>query len=283
MAALSRHYYASVYQQDLSDPQAIKDIQSWLNQNTGGYSQREVQLRLKESTDSFLQDAVENIQLPPEAVMALYSTIYFRSHWVDEFNPKNNTADIFHGTASDTTVTFMNKSRCQTYYYFGEDFDAIALDLKNGSRVWFLLPDEGKTVENILNNSQYLEMITSDCTQWNEKKYMLVNLSVPQFDVQTTADLRGGLENMGITDLFDPASADFSPSIDDPAFIAAVNQSVRVAIDEQGVTAAAYVELPVPGSPMPPEEIIDFVLNKPFLFIITSGQIPLFAGVINQF
>ena len=38
-----------------------------------------------------------------------------------------------------------------------------------------------------------------------------------------------------------------------------------------------------PGSPMPPEEIIDFVLNKPFLFIITSGQIPLFAGVINQF
>lgn len=30
------------------------------------------------------------------------------------------------------------------------------------------------------------------------------------------------------------------------------------------------------------EEIIDFVLDRPFLFVITKNSIPLFAGVVNE-
>ena len=55
-----------------------------------------------------------------------------------------------------------------------------------------------------------------------------------------------------------------------------------LAVDEKGVTAAAYIALPTPGSAQPPKEIIEFVLDRPFLFVITKDQIPLFAGVINQ-
>ena len=42
------------------------------------------------------------------------------------------------------------------------------------------------------------------------------------------------------------------------------------------------IEFPGAGSPMPPDEIIDFVLDRPFLFVITNANIPLFAGVVND-
>lgn len=266
MDTLAHDYYTSVFREDLASEQTRKDIRTWLNQNTGG----------------FLKDAVDSVQLPEEAVLALYTTIYFRSQWQDEFVASQNTDAPFHGTGGDTTATYMNKTRYQTHYYWGDSFCAVALQLKNGSSMWFILPDEGKTPADVLESGEYLQMITADYEQWAAKKYMLVNLSIPKFDVRSTSDLRYGLENMGITDLFDPAKADFSPSFDGAAFMTAANQSVRVAIDEDGVTAAAYIELPAAGAAMPPEEIIDFVLDRPFLFVITDGQIPLFAGVINQ-
>lgn len=70
---------------------------------------------------------------------------------------------------------------------------------------------------------------------------------------------------------------------DDPVWLTAMNQATRVAIDEKGVTAASYIELPGAGAAPPPEEIIDFVLNRPFLFVITNGyNLPLFAGTVAR-
>ena len=54
-------------------------------------------------------------------------------------------------------------------------------------------------------------------------------------------------------------------------------------IDEEGVEAAAYTIMAICGAGMPPEEEIDFVLDPPFLFVITSRDgLPLFAGIVNQ-
>lgn len=267
MDALAYHHYASVYQQDLSTPQAAKDIGAWLNNNTGGI--------LKEFTD--------RIQLPDEALLALYSTIYFQGKWNDEFNAANNTTDTFYGTAENTDCTYMNARERQMHYYWGDSFGAVSLNIKGNRQMWFILPDEGKTVEDVLAQEQYLDMLLAPYEGWQNSKYMKVNLSVPKFDISAQCNLRSGLENMGITDLFDPGAADFSASLFQPAYITAANQSVRVSIDEQGVTAAAYIELPAAGAAMPPEEIIDFVLNRPFLFVITGGgNIPLFAGTVRQ-
>ena len=42
--------------------------------------------------------------------------------------------------------------------------------------------------------------------------------------------------------------------------------------------AAAYVNLPVAEAPMPPEDQIDFVLDRPFLFVLRSrDDLPLLA------
>ena len=62
-----------------------------------------------------------------------------------------------------------------------------------------------------------------------------------------------------------------------------VDHAARVAIDETGVTAAAYTVMLMCGAGMPPAEQMDFVLDRPFLFVIASrDNLPLFAGIVNQ-
>ena len=59
------------------------------------------------------------------------------------------------------------------------------------------------------------------------------------------------------------------------------DERVMKQIDEEGVKAAAYIEIPGVMSPAPPEEIIDFILDRPFLFAITTDSVPLFMGTVN--
>ena len=85
---------------------------------------------------------------------------------------------------------------------------------------------------------------------------------------------------------FDESKSDFSslcPDFKDPIFISKIEHGVRVAIDEEGVTATAYTVEMLAGSARPTEEEIDFVLDRPFVFVITSDDgLPLFIGVVNQ-
>ena len=84
-------------------------------------------------------------------------------------------------------------------------------------------------------------------------------------------------------DVFNEGAANFSEITGDvPIFLTAANQSVRVQIDEEGVKAAAYIEFPGVMSPEPPKEIIDFILDRPFIFAITTDNIPLFMGTVNN-
>ena len=263
--ALGYHYYASVYQGDLGSTRVNKDIAAWINNNTG----------------KFLEDSTKNISLSPETVMALYSTLYFQAKWSDEFSESKNTKDVFYTPDGETQAVYMNKNLNQMDYYWGENFSAVNLRLKNGSCMWFILPDEGKTVNDVLDDGTYMEMILSN--QWENSKYMKVNLSVPKFDVASTTDLSGGLKDMGVTKIFEENVAEFSElTADSPIYLTEANQSVRVQIDEEGVKAAVYFEMKGAGSAAPPEEIIDFVLDRPFLFVIEKENVPLFAGCVNN-
>ena len=82
----------------------------------------------------------------------------------------------------------------------------------------------------------------------------------------------------------DPAAADFTPLTDtEGAYLSRAEHTVRVAIDEDGVTAAAFTAMMTAGAAMPPEEEMDFVLDRPFLFAITGqDDVILFMGVLER-
>ena len=116
-------------------------------------------------------------------------------------------------------------------------------------------------------------------------KWMKVNLSVPKFDVSAETDLRAGLENLGLGELFQFYGNDFSSSVgsDVPVYLENITQNTRITVEEEGVTAASYIKLRFgAGAAAPPEEIIDFVLDRPFLFAISCNGIPMFMGTVQM-
>lgn len=265
---LSEEYFAGSFRGDLGSAEMNEALQNWLNEQTKG----------------LLKDQVIDEGFPPETVLALASTIYFRSHWTEEFEKSDNTEAPFHTPNGDVTTTFMNQTLYGEAYYWGEDYGAIRLDLEDGSSMWLILPDEGKAPADLLESGGALELALTRGQSCGGSEYIMVNLSLPKFDVVSRMDLTGGLNGLGITDVFDSEKADFSPAmpgLEGVALSEAIH-AARVTVDEEGVEAAAYTILPTAGS-MPPDEEIDFILDRPFLFVITShDDLPLFAGVVNE-
>ena len=267
---LADTYYASSFQGEMGSPELDQMLRDWINDQTGG----------------LLEDQVGELTLKPDTVLALATTLYFQAKWNQEFSETGNVTQAFHGPNGDRDVEFMRTSRTSTYYW-GDNFGAVGLSLENNGAMWFVLPDEGTTPEELLQDSQAMEFLFSDggTDAWENGKSLTINMSVPKFDISSQMDLLGGLETLGVTDVLDPELADFSPTTEDveELYLSMAQHGVRVAIDEEGVTAAAYTVMAACGSGMPPEEEMDFVLDRPFLFCVTSQDgLPLFVGIVNQ-
>lgn len=267
METLAETYYASSYQGTMGSAEFNQALQDWLNEQTGG----------------LLEEQAGQIEMSADTILALAATIYLRAAWGDEFSKEATQPDVFHAPGGDVTCDFMHQSGTRTYYWGGK-FSAVAQDMQNIGSMWFLLPDEGVSVEELLSDEEAMEFLLSN-GEWENRTYLTVNLSVPKFDVTSSIELTEGLKALGVTDVFDGSVSDFSPMTEDAdeIFVSQVQHDARVVIDEEGCTAAAYTVVMVAGSSMPPGEEIDFTLDRPFLFAITGADgLPLFVGVVNQ-
>lgn len=268
METLAETYYASSYRGEMGSEELNEALRTWLNTQTGG----------------LLEEQAQDIALTDEMIMALATTIYFQAKWDSEFNESKTTEETFHAADGDITCDFMHSS-ADGAYYWADQFGAVGRRLENGGgSMWFLLPDEGVTVEELLEDPQTMDFILSD-GGWENGKRLIVNLSLPKFDITSQKDLAEDLQTLGITDVFDAVKSDFSPMTPGAKeiFVSTVQHDVRVAIDEEGVTAAAYTVMAMSGAGAPPDDEIDFVLDRPFLFALTSPDgLPLFVGIVHQ-
>lgn len=265
---LAANYYASVFHGDLGSEITNQFFQNWLNEQTKG----------------LLEDQINQLQMDPATVMTLASTIYYRAKWSNEFWSDDNTEGVFHTGTGDQNVTFMNRTLTYGPYFWGEDFGAVHLRLEDGSKMWLVLPDEGLTSADLLNSGHALNLILGDVSLYQNQKSLRVNLSMPKFDVIGDIRLNDSLKSLGITSVFDRSSADFTPILPDGnAWLEEAKHAARVKVDEEGVEAAAYTVMMMAGASMPPNDEMDFILDRPFLFVITSqDDLPLFAGTVNE-
>lgn len=264
---LAENYYASSYKGNPAEEAYSQALRDWLNEQTGG----------------LLENMVNGVALDPQTVLAIASTVYFNARWVDDFPDYNTTQDVFMTSAGEVSCDFMSESNYNTYYW-GDKFSAVQKgfhDYRGNSGMYFILPDEGVSPEDLLSDAETMAFLFRD-DEWEKQKHLTVNLSVPKFDVQSQIDLTEGLQNLGVTDVFNPAKSDFSTITDENVVVTGATHGARVMIDEEGCTAAAFT-LMLCGSGMPPEEEVDFVCNRPFLFVITSETgAPLFIGIVNN-
>lgn len=267
LEALAEKYYASSFSGDPKSEEMNTALREWLDVQTGG----------------LLKDAAENIQLDPELIVALCSTVYFRAKWDMVFSENENDFRQFHGSKGDIEKEFMNKTFRYGPYYYGEDFGAIYMRFAEGGGMWIILPDEGKSPDDVLKSGEYLKLIC-DRENWQGSERVKVNCSLPKFDVGSELDLKKGLEGLGVRRIFDFGKADFSPLSDrGDIAVTEVKQTARVAIDEEGCTAAAYTAMIAAGAAIPPEDEVDFVVDRPFVFAVMGDcEQPLFVGSVYE-
>lgn len=257
---LSEDHHASVYSGDMGDPAFSALLREWLNESTGG----------------MLEDQIGDIHFDPAEMMRIVSSLYFKSFWDYRFNESANTEELFHSPTGDETVTFMHGGGNLYYEYPG--FTMVKKGLTS-SNVWLVLPNEGTELEELVKSGSVMEAILSDSYDYAVDG-AIIHLHMPKFDVSSRLDLKEGLMRMGVRDCF-TAEADFSPLTSaDGAFVTSVQHGVRVKVDEEGVSGAAYVMIPIAGA-MPPQREVDFTLDRPFMFVITGADgTPLFAGTV---
>lgn len=268
MDTLANTYYASSYRGEMGSGEINRAIQSWLNEQTRG----------------LLEEQAATIETNPLTVLLLATTIYYSAQWTDEFNEERNYTDVFHAPSGDVDAEYMYSGRFMDYYS-GEGWGAVRLSLRYGNGMWFILPDEGVSMDALLENEEVTRLMVSG-PEGQANEYVKVYFSVPKFDISAQLDLIGGLKELGVTDVFDPDVSDFTPMTTDtdvPIYVSEATHAARVKIDEEGVEAAAFTVITADGAAAEPEREIYFTLDRPFLFAISSQDgLPLFAGVVNR-
>ena len=278
---LADSYYASAFRGEMGSEKYNSLLQKWINDMTGG----------------LLENQVQGLELPAGTPLALVSTVWHETKWGFEFLKENTKPGIFHSPSGDIEVDFMYDPGAETWYLYGDNFKITSKGTNQG-RVWFFLPDEGTSVREMMQEGSFRDFLSY---QYNDLDYFdynygdpqlkttrgitgafaHVNLTVPKLDITYQQDLTEALRAVGIQTAFTAGEADYSPITDEPGvYLQEAKQGTRLVMDEEGISAASYVEY-LTGSAMLEDEI-DFVCDRPFFMMVTGfNNVPLFAGVVN--
>ncbi|MBQ9797109.1 MAG: hypothetical protein IJW50_05240 [Clostridia bacterium] len=263
---LVKYHFASTYQGKMGSHGYNQALRQWLNDQTGG----------------LLKNQIDHIELTPDTVLALYSTIFFEAAFEEEFSAEKTAQKIFHSAVGLTKCDYLVGSE-STAYYWGEKFTAASKRLQSDGDIIFILPDQGVSVQALLKNEEALSLIANTGYSWKNTRNVIVNFEIPKFSVSSNIYLVEKLKAMGVTDCFD-GRADFSPlSEENGIYVSSVRHGATVTIEESGVLGAAYTEILKDYLGAPSYEEVDFILNRPFIFVIRGADhLPLFVGVVNQ-
>ena len=262
---LAGSYHASVFSGDMGSAAYNTLFADWLSQSTGG-----------------LLGTADAPKFDGGTSLALCSTLSYQAMWNTKFDKKDTRDGVFHADGGDCTVPFLRRSRAHCPYYAGKRFSAVSLELVEGysgiGKMWLILPQEGVSPEDIAGDAALLSLLCGEAETVNAE----VELAVPRFDVSARQELIPVLQKLGVGDVADRAKADFSPLTGDRSLhLSAASQSVRVAADETGVSAASLSYLAYAGANTPVQKIT-FTLDRPFLFAVCGKDgIVRFAGTVH--
>ena len=217
-----------------------------------------------------------DLSFEEDTCVALISTSYYEGYWENPFFGGDSYDGVFYSPEGEVTVSYMSSSRDSVYYYKGEHFTAIKKAISSGGYMWFFLPNEGVSVDEVLEYGEAMELVLNEP---DNTEPVFLPIQIPSFDISSMLDFTEELPALGVSAVFDESAANFSPVTDCHIWADEVKQNVRLSVNENGCTAAAVsLMAATSGFSFDP-----FVLNRPFLFVLTGAtDQPLFAGVVNN-
>lgn len=258
LEALKKSYGAGVELADFPGP-AVEQINGWVDDKTHG--------RIPELID----------QLDPLAVFALVNTIYLNAKWQQPFDADDTEDDRFTTAAGDKI--YVPTMHQESTFDYAEDaaWQAVRLPYQGGELSMVVLLPRG--------DSDPIDLLAAEVLATADRGFSTreVEVALPKWDTETTADLTGVLGSMGMDGTFG-GRGDFSALTPDPSFaVTKVLQQANITVGEEGTEAAAATAIVgEAGAAAPPEGAVEFVADHPFAFAIVHAPtgVPLFEGVV---
>lgn len=243
--AMRSDFDARIEGLDFGAPSALETMNQWASDNTNG------------KIDQVLTE------ISPNAMFFLMNALYFKGMWTEQFKPeKTYNAPFTPDDGTPINVPTMH-GHIPVKAVENDGYKAVELfyGRKNFSMV-IVVPDESlDTFVQQLDAGQWSE-ITDNLD--SQLQTMDMDVSLPKFSFEYEKRLNEQLEALGMTDAFDPESADLSGIANAGLFVSFVKQNTFVDVNEEGTEAAAVTTVGGELTSMP----VEFVIDKSFVFAI---------------
>ncbi|KAJ8285175.1 hypothetical protein GJAV_G00023150 [Gymnothorax javanicus] len=259
-----KHYFQSEgFSTDFSDTEAAKE---------------QINKYVDEKTKGKITDLVEDVN--PATVMYLINYIYFKGKWDIPFDPKKTEEAEFH-VDDKTNVPVQMMHEDDFFHVFHDEessADGLQLHYNESVSMMLVLPKKGlKSLEDVICRHHLRKWIRSV----RERKYKVY---VPKLSLKTSYQLEDILPGMGITDIFEKTTANFTGITEtEKLFVSKVTHKATLDMDEAGATAAAAtaIEMMAGGSRFQPP-VLRF--DRPFMIFVLNIETKsiLFMGKIEN-
>jgi serine protease inhibitor len=253
------YYGSEVRELDFTDPQASDTINRWIDDATKG--------KIEQMIDA----------IPPDAMMYLINTIYFKGDWTVQFSENETRDGEFNLASGGKKMVPMMHMEEQFQHAEARNLGILRLPYgRENLAMYILLPDEGANLDEIIGelDEESWNRLTSELV---EKE---VTLAMPRYKVEYEMLLNDGLIKIGMGPAFG-SQADFS-GIAPGIFISRVLHKAVIEVNERGSEAAAATVVEMTKSA--PSQPVEFIVDRPFFFTITddrTGSI-LFMGKVAE-
>lgn len=263
-ADLTAQYYKADVHARPFDRATADEINAWVDRNTDGM--------IKKLFD----------ELDPEAVLYLINALVFDAKWASQYQKIDVRSDEF--LSIDGILKKVDMLKSEEYGYLNDGMAQGFVKNYEGNYCFVaMLPREDVSLD------QYVAQLDT------QKLYALVNnplkvsvdVSIPKFKYEYSANLADTLQAMGLDRCFVGQGADFSGIGSCSSGDLAINRVLHktaIELTEAGTRAAAVTAVEeVPESePMPPAYSV--TLNRPFVYMILDRKtcLPIFMGTVTD-
>ena len=275
----------------MKDTDTLHVEDAFLQQNADSYAAELYSAPFDDSTKTAINDWVSKQtdkmipeildELSEDAVMYLVSALAFDAKWERPFK----SYEVWEGTftargGQEQTGDFLHGAVGQ---YLSDEHAEGFLKAYAGGKYAFavLLPDEATSIENYVNQLTGERLHAILASPIDES----VEIALPKFKAEFSAELSENLKALGMTDAFDGANADFTAlgtSDEGNIYISRVLHKTFIQVDEEGTKAGAAtaVEATTESAALYPHSVL---LNRPFVYMIVDLEtgLPIFLGALT--
>jgi serine protease inhibitor len=234
---------------------------------------------VQNQTHDRIKDLIPQGTISDLTRVVLTNAIWFKANWASQFEVQNTSNQTFNNhNGSSSNVPFMRQTFSLSYSQI-DGCQAADIPYVDGNlSMLVIMPDPG-TFDAFM--STLTPTILADITQHLAPQETI--FAMPKFTFDTGTDLKTILSSLGMSDVFDPANADFS-GIDGlrDLFISGAIHKAFISVDEHGTEAAAATGLVVDLVSLPVQPPLVLTIDHPFLFLLRDREtgLILFMGKV---